>query len=97
MCIWKWGKENVQVLFSDKDLSEIRNAMSEDILIALNIPKTIHCLIFTFRATNAVLDPDRAQPSWGPWAQERPLLKLSNMTGNVPRQAQLRADPDRHR
>ena len=37
--------------------------MSEDILIVLNIPKTIHCLIFTFRATNAVLDPDRAQPS----------------------------------
>ena len=31
MFIWEWGKENVQVLFSDKDLSEIRNTMSEDI------------------------------------------------------------------
>ena len=25
-----------------------------------------------------VLDPDRAQPCWRPWPQERPLLKLSN-------------------
>ena len=41
------------------------------------IPKTFHCLIFAFRATNAVLDPDRAQPSWRLWPQERPLLKLS--------------------
>ena len=33
------------------------------------IPKTIHCLIFALRATNAVLvllDPDRAQPSKRP-------------------------------
>ena len=42
------------------------------------IPKTIHCLIFAFQATNAVLDPDRAQPSWRLWPQERLLLKLSN-------------------
>ena len=42
------------------------------------IPKTIHCLIFAFRATNAVLNPDQAQPSWCPWPQECPLLKLSN-------------------
>ena len=38
--------------------------------------KTIRCLIFPFRATNAVLDPYRAQPSWRPWSQERPLLKI---------------------
>ena len=31
MFIWEWGKENVRVTFSDKDLSEIRNAISEDI------------------------------------------------------------------
>ena len=42
------------------------------------MPKTIQCLIFAFRAANAVLDPDRAQPSWRPWPQERPLLKLPN-------------------
>ena len=37
----KMGQENVQVLFSDKDLSEIRNGMSEDILIAkVNTDKT---------------------------------------------------------
>ena len=32
MFIWEWGKENVRrVSFSDKDLSKIRNAISEDI------------------------------------------------------------------
>ena len=32
MFIWEWGKENVGVPFSGKDLSEIRSAISEDIL-----------------------------------------------------------------
>ena len=27
MFIWKWDKENVRVLFSDKDLSQIQNAI----------------------------------------------------------------------
>ena len=40
--------------------------------------KTNHCLIFAFRATNAILDPDQAQPSWCLWPQKRLLLKLSN-------------------
>ena len=38
--------------------------------------------LFAFRATNAVLDSDRAQPSWRPWPQERLLLfkkKLSTV------------------
>ena len=76
-------------MISDKDLCEIRNAMSwvktfqiakvntDKTSITRVIPKTIHYLIFAFRATNAVLDPGRAQPSWRPWPQERPLLKLS--------------------
>ena len=63
------------VLFSDKDLSEIRNAMSrvktfqiakvntDKTSVTRVIQKPFHCLIFPFRATNAVLDPDRAQPS----------------------------------
>ena len=64
-----------RVPFSDKDLSEIRNVTSgvntfqiakskhkQDVRDWL-YTKTIHCLIITFRATNAVLEPDRAQPS----------------------------------
>ena len=74
MFIWEWDKENVRVPSSDKDLSEIRNAMSwvKTLQIAKSkhredvhdsrYTKTIQCLIFAFRATNAVLDPDRAQP-----------------------------------
>ena len=31
MFIWEWDKENVRVPFSDKDLSGIQNAMSEEI------------------------------------------------------------------
>ena len=73
--IGEWGKVNVRVPFTDKDLSEIRNAISrvktfqipkvntDTTSVTPVIPKTIHCLIFTSRATNAVLDPDRAQPS----------------------------------
>ena len=40
-----------------------------------------HCLIFAFsrhKRRTRVLDPDRAQPCWRTWPQERPLLKLPN-------------------
>ena len=59
--ISEWDKENARIHFSDHDLSEIRNAMTEDIF---NTDKTLRsdsrylktrCLIFAFRATNAVL------------------------------------------
>ena len=59
--ISEWDKENARIYFSDKDLSEIRNAMTEDIF---NTDKTsrsglcytkLRCLIFAFRAANAVL------------------------------------------
>ena len=69
MIICEW------VSFSDKNLSEIRNAMSsvktfqiaklnaDKTFMTRVMPKKINCLIFAFRATNAVLYPDRAQPS----------------------------------
>ena len=31
MFTWEWDKENVQAHFSDKDLSQIWNALSQDI------------------------------------------------------------------
>ena len=77
MFIREWGKDNVPVPFSDKDLSEIRNAMSEDISNSKSKHRQdVHDSRYTkkhsflnlrfprrFRATNAVLDPDWAQPS----------------------------------
>ena len=58
------------------NLSEIRNAISEDISNSkskhrqdvrdLRYTKNRSLLIFAFRATNAVLGPDRAQPSRRP-------------------------------
>ena len=40
MFMWEWGKENVRVPFSDKDLSEIRSAISEDILNSESLIQT---------------------------------------------------------
>ena len=87
--IWQWGKKNVRVPFSDKDLSEfemlwvqifqITEVNTDKTSVTRVRPKTFHCSIFAFRATNAVLDPDRVKPSWCRRPQERPLLnKLSN-------------------
>ena len=53
-------KENARVPFSDKDLSEIRNAMSEDIF---NTDNTSRGDSRYTSAVLGVLDPDRAQPS----------------------------------
>ena len=91
MLIWQWDKENVRVLFSDKDLSEIRNSMGEDISNSKSKHRqdvrdsryTKHHSLLKLRFSRhkrrtRVLDPDRVQPSWRTWPQDRPLLKLSN-------------------
>ena len=94
---WEWSEENVQVPFSNKYLSEIRNAMSwvktfqiaevsntDKTSVNCVILKTSHCLIFAFCTTNSALDLDRAQPSWRPFPQDCPLLKLSNGSFALP-------------
>ena len=53
---------------------QIAKVNTDKTFLTCVIPKTRHCLIFAFRATNVVLDTDLAQYSWHPWPQERPLL-----------------------
>ena len=45
-----------------EDISNSKIKHRQDVR-ASRSTKTIHCLILAFRATKAVLDPDRAQPS----------------------------------
>ena len=69
--ISEWDKENARIHFSDKDLSEIRNAMTEDIstqtrrrAVAYVIQNSLLNLRFSRRKRRTrVLDPDRVQPS----------------------------------
>lgn len=39
--------------------------------VTCTTPKTIHCLILALSTTNAVLDPNQAQPSWYTWPKEQ--------------------------
>ena len=59
-----------------EDISNSKIKHRQDVR-ASRSTKTIHCLILAFRATKAVLDPDRAQPSWRLWPQIRRLKNTS--------------------
>ena len=68
--ISEWDKESARVHFSDKDLPEARNAMSEDIstkrrrrAVTRVIQNSLLNLRFSrHKRRTRVLDPDRAQP-----------------------------------
>ena len=86
MIIWEWNdspsETNISLKFEMLWVKtfQIAKVNTGKTSVTRVVQKTIHCLIFAFRTTNAVLDPDRAQSSWRPWPQERLLFKLSTIT-----------------
>ena len=82
--ISEWDKESARVHFSDKDLPEVRNAMSEDISTKRRrraVTRVIQNSLLNLRVLRhkrRAFDPDQAEPSRRPSPQERLLLKLSN-------------------
>ena len=86
MFIWEWNDSSSETNISLKfemlwvKTFQIAKVNTGKTSVTRVEQKTIHCLIFAFRTTNAVLDPDRAQSSWRPWPQERLLFKPSTIT-----------------
>ena len=86
MFIWEWNdspsETNISLKFEMLWVKtfQIAKVNTGKTSVTRVVQKTIHCLIFAFRTTNAVLDPDRAQSSWRPWPQELLLFKLSTIT-----------------
>ena len=77
MFIWEWDKENVQAHFSDKDNSQMWNALSEDISNSKSKHRQdmpdLH-----YTKNHSLLNPDPTQPSWRTWPKEQ-LCCLSSL------------------
>ena len=63
MFVCEWDKENGTDSFSNKDLSKIWNAMSEDISSSkCKNRQDVSDSLYTKK--HSLLDPEQAQPSW---------------------------------